>query len=316
MSYQTLEKMDFFSEGLSLLTGVIHVYSFSYCTSKHIDFSHSHNSYELYFQLTGTSEFLIGDEIAILNEKELLLVAPGTTHEEIFVPFNDFSYCSITFDWIYQPKQDSFYKEYVIDEKVIIENMLNHEFKIVKDSCGCLESIKEICNGIESKRMGEYIKLTNHVTNFFLAAAQSYSRVRSRKDFDEITDVGCSNKALKIASYIKEHLNEDITLHSVSEALSYSHRHIQRIIYNYFSVTFTDLLHDFRIGEAKKLLSETDYSIEILSQKVGYSDRRILCRHFKHCVGQTPAQYRGRLRQEAGKTAPNKGRTIYARNPI
>ncbi len=284
--------MEFFSEKLSVLTGQIHIRSFTYNTPGNIGFSHSHHSFEVYFQLSGTSIFKVADERFELQENELLIISPGVSHECLFVPFEDYSNLSITFDWLFQPERDTFYAEYVKDEKRVLENMLKHEFSKVSDSCGCRMAIDILCRNLESRRMGEFIKLQNLVTDFLISAAQSFSVVLRRSDFDEITDVGISNNAVKIASYIKQHHTEDISLQSVSEALSYSPRHIQRMILEYFNVTFTDLLHEYRIGTAKKLLFESDYSIEILSQKVGYSDRRSFCKHFKNRVGFTPSEYR------------------------
>ena len=303
MSFHILKKMEFFSEKLPILSGMFQIHNLTYFSSNHIGFCHSHNSYEIYFQLSGLSKFIIEEQTISIKEKDLLIISPGVRHELVYLPHENFSSLSINFDWIYQPANDPFYKEYVKDEKKIVEKMLDYKYAQVEDSCDCMNTIEKLCQDLKSRRMGEYIKLRNLVTDFLLSAAQSFSIVRSRKDFDEITDVGISNKAIKIAEYIKNHHTEDISLQSVSEALAYSSRHIQRIILEYYNVTFSDLLHEYRIGKAKRMLFESDWSIEILSQKVGYNTRKSLCKHFKNRVGLTPSEFRMKIKDQEKQLA-------------
>ena len=303
MPFRILKKLEFFSEKLSILSGMFQVYSLSYTSSAQIDFCHSHKSHEIYFQLSGTSDFIIEGEHISMKEKDLLIISPGVRHEIVYHPIEKYSSLNITFDWIHQPVNDPFYREYVKDEKIIIAKMLSYRYARIEDSCDCMDTIEKLCRDLQSRRMGEYIKMKNLITDFLLSAAQSFSVVKSRKDFDEITDLGISNKAIKIAEYIKEHHTEDINLQTLSEALSYSSRHIQRIILEYFNVNFTDLLHEYRIGRAKRMLYESDWSIEMLSQKVGYNTRESLCKHFKHKVGLTPSEFRIKVKNKEDQLA-------------
>lgn len=58
-----------------------------------------------------------------------------------------------------------------------------------------------------------------------------------------------------------------------------------------------------RIGGAKRLLAESDYSISQIAQTVGFSSQSYFSQSFKRVTGQTPAQYRRQSRKETVKEA-------------
>ena len=101
-----------------------------------------------------------------------------------------------------------------------------------------------------------------------------------------------TNKAIRINEYICSNFMHDITVQSVASALNYSPRHLQRIIMEYYSVSFSDLLIQYRLAMAKSLLGLSDYSIETVSEKCGFSSIRSFEKNFKERLGITPTAFR------------------------
>jgi transcriptional regulator GlxA family with amidase domain len=54
-------------------------------------------------------------------------------------------------------------------------------------------------------------------------------------------------------------------------------------------------LKNIRIGEAKKLLVETDMKVHEISKAVGYEHEKHFMKTFKNITGLTPSQYRKNL---------------------
>ncbi len=53
-----------------------------------------------------------------------------------------------------------------------------------------------------------------------------------------------------------------------------------------------------RVAYAKKILVETDESVEAIGAQIGYADRKQFYKEFKEKVGCTPKQYRENYRRQ------------------
>ncbi len=67
---------------------------------------------------------------------------------------------------------------------------------------------------------------------------------------------------------------------------------ISKVINLHFKKSFPQLLNEYRVEDSKRLLLETDASIKIVSQEVGFNSLPSFNRVFKDIVGQSPSSYR------------------------
>lgn len=58
--------------------------------------------------------------------------------------------------------------------------------------------------------------------------------------------------------------------------------------------TFREILLDCRMNISRRLLSDSDYNIVEIAQRIGYSDSAAFCRTFRKHVGMTPHSFRKR----------------------
>ena len=122
------------------------------------------------------------------------------------------------------------------------------------------------------------------------------------------------NLFLKLMLYLRKHTSEQITLPSdpITRALDYinsnyhlplslddvcraahiSKYHFCRKFKDALGITPMEYLLDTRIAAAKTLISSENISINIVSEKCGFSSFSYFCRIFKNYTGQTPSAYK------------------------
>lgn len=95
-----------------------------------------------------------------------------------------------------------------------------------------------------------------------------------------------------VIAYIEEHLNGNLDLETVADAVHYSKYHLHRI----FSETIGMTLHDYanrrQLTEAAKLLVFSDKPIIEIASICGYESQQSFTTAFKAMYKTAPAQYR------------------------
>ena len=91
-----------------------------------------------------------------------------------------------------------------------------------------------------------------------------------------------------ILAYIQEHYAEALSLGDVSEHLSISKNYVNVVIRACADMTFVQLL---RIDTACDLLKTRNYTINEVSEKVGFNSPRYFIQVFKRQMGVTPGQF-------------------------
>ena len=99
----------------------------------------------------------------------------------------------------------------------------------------------------------------------------------------------------QVIDFIKEHItNNKLSLEYIANELNISNSYIIKIIKNKTNMNFTDYVNQLRINLAIQLLlnDNIDYSIQEISEKVGYNSQHYFSRAFKKYTGLSPLQYK------------------------
>lgn len=96
----------------------------------------------------------------------------------------------------------------------------------------------------------------------------------------------------EILQYIETNCFEKLTLTELAERCFYSPAYFSRIFKEYFGRTLTEYIHEKRVSEAVRLLSETDMNIEAICNKIGYQDKKQFYKIFRKYIGTTPQSFR------------------------
>ncbi|WP_248926930.1 AraC family transcriptional regulator [Paenibacillus hamazuiensis] len=97
----------------------------------------------------------------------------------------------------------------------------------------------------------------------------------------------------EMRKYIEEnYANPDLSLAHLSDKFDVNAKYLSQLFKEQFGMKFVDFLVNLRMEEAKRLLLETDDSIQDIAEKVGYTHGISFGRTFKKIVGTTPGDYR------------------------
>lgn len=101
----------------------------------------------------------------------------------------------------------------------------------------------------------------------------------------------------QVKEYINDHFAEPIGLNQAAANIQRSPTYISRLFSQQTNSTFTHVLTDRRMAEAKRLLSDTALSVAEIAAKTGYPNVRYFYRVFLAQVGMTANDYRNLISQ-------------------
>jgi len=133
----------------------------------------------------------------------------------------------------------------------------------------------------------EYCKANAHVVG---------ALVEARKFSVEPGDL--VQRALLI---MKQKFREEIDLGHVAKAVCISPSRLAHLIKDMTGRSFTDNLRSIRMGEAHQLLASTDLKVHVVARTVGIEDAGYFHRLFKRLNGETPLEFRDRIRANRPK---------------
>jgi AraC-like DNA-binding protein/quercetin dioxygenase-like cupin family protein len=96
----------------------------------------------------------------------------------------------------------------------------------------------------------------------------------------------------EVFGFIEEHYEEPISLKEVARAVSLSPGHLTTVVGRKTGRTVLEWIHERRMAEARRILVETDLSVEEVGQTVGYGHPSYFVRSFRRAHGITPLRWR------------------------
>lgn len=95
--------------------------------------------------------------------------------------------------------------------------------------------------------------------------------------------------------YIDEHYHENLTLTEVADKIYVSRWHLSKVLNRQVGQSFTNVLNNRRIMEAKKLLQDSSLRIGDVAELVGFLDFAHFSRVFKKIEGISANEYRNKI---------------------
>lgn len=95
-----------------------------------------------------------------------------------------------------------------------------------------------------------------------------------------------------IEEYIRKHYMNDISMQDAARSINYSEAYFCKMFKQQFGQNFTAYLAEYRIEEAKKMLSQPNVSVKEVGTRVGYPDSNYFARVFRRMNGVSPSEYR------------------------
>ena len=103
------------------------------------------------------------------------------------------------------------------------------------------------------------------------------------------------NKLLVLFEKEKAYRKPELKITEVSQLLSTNRSYVSALINNEFSCSFNEFVNKYRIAEAKQMLANDvlkNYSLNYISETVGFGSLNTFIRVFKETEGITPGNFR------------------------
>lgn len=100
---------------------------------------------------------------------------------------------------------------------------------------------------------------------------------------------------MQLLSYLQTHFREPITLKDLTDCTNYSYYYVSKQLKQYFGLTFTQLLAEYRISFSQQMLEQRNCSIAEVAMQSGFGSIRSFNRVFHQITGMTPKQYQQSL---------------------
>jgi AraC-like DNA-binding protein len=263
--------------------------------SKTAEFPHQHPFYEIYYPLEASIQIKINNEVITLGKHELLFIHKHIEHCVLFSPNRNAPY--FVFIWDLLPVAAQLYRapgggREWDDLKQAMEQIEKQRFIHSAIPFDGHEIISAIKHEWGQKQLAWNSSIVFKMFDFLVKALRHTIKIR-------VTDqdlTGALNLGIAVSKYLHAHFTEPITLEDVAKYFNYSSRHVNRAYMKIFHTSIIRNLNLLRIEYAKRHLCYTDYSIDKISEIIGFSCSRTLYKLFKKYEGITISQFRERRR--------------------
>jgi len=96
----------------------------------------------------------------------------------------------------------------------------------------------------------------------------------------------------RATTFLEENLRDNLTREQVAKAVGISPSHFSRLVREKKGRTFTDLLNQYRIEHASKMLVRSSFTLAHIADETGFCDKSYFSKVFRRYKDMSPAQYR------------------------
>ncbi|MCI8995926.1 MAG: AraC family transcriptional regulator [Lachnospiraceae bacterium] len=257
-----------------------------------VEFPHSHpKEFEIYYVQEGTMEQVVNGELLSLSEGDFLILNQGITHGTLYKPNQKKSYFALVFSL--QKRSIPCYKDGMADMEALhlgafLDMMREKEVFVCRDTKNCQQYIRQMADEFCMQSWGWFYKLQLLYATFILNVISNFMPPIQTTPFDPTR-----NLPIEFTKYLHANYpNPDLSLQDVADYFYMSPRHINRLFKDFFGASLSKTLTQYRINYAKNYLIDTDFSVDEIAVKVGFSSASTLSRLFKEVEGITISEYR------------------------
>lgn len=255
---------------------------------------HVHDFLELVYTISGTVSHKIDGQSYVANHNTLLFIAPGQIHTFASQGPCEFVNILIKQDFIseYAVDGDTFYNlfRFFLSDP---DDKLSSDSQMVKFKGDDAYEIKNTINFMLStaeKKVPSYSMILNGYTRVLLTKMfnilneKNLDRNYPKSVFFEVFD--------SILDYIDKNYAEPISLSTLATRCYFSPSYISKEFKKISGMGFKEYLIEKRITETAKYLTQSDFSVEEIQSKVGFTDKTRFFKEFSRLYGCTPLEYR------------------------
>ena len=256
---------------------------------------HKHNFLELIYVISGSAVHYIDDTEYKVTKGDLLLIDTDQTHfhkSETGVLFADMVLLPefISENLYSTHTAIDIFAHYLYNSEQFSTNGLPRtpliRFK-GNDLIAADAIVNAMCDEILNRGSNYAEIVSSYLNILFYMIIRNIETTNSDRVMNDIRDI-----IPGIIDYIEKHASSQISMNEMAKKYFYSPAYFSRAFKKNFGVSFSAYVQSVRVQKVIELLDCTTLSVEEISEKIGYHDKRELNRAFKNVTGTTPGEYR------------------------
>lgn len=253
-------------------------------------FLHMHDCFEINYVFKGKCELTFLDEKRILTEGDYCILPPFTTHNMVLLTKESCIFPVLVKEDIFRQtfspltSTENLLSRFL---KNIIDNKSSPNYLLFKTNKS--SEIRDLMKRffLENFRYDHYVNQCNiHWLNLL-----SVNILRNYETYYQFSSYQSGPDYAPILRYIQSHY-KTTSLPELAKIFHYSVPHLSKVIKMTTGQNYTHLIKQLKMSEAIRYLEKTDYSIEKISEIVGYNSVDHFYRIFRAFQGLSPQQYR------------------------
>lgn len=251
---------------------------------------HHHNFYELCFVVSGTGEYIHGNEQFIIQENDVFISTPGIKHEIRLLKDSNGEYAENLYLVFYMieisPVNDSSthsMSEY--EEKTLTSFIKNRSIR--QKSCGHLLAYLDFLKSYMVTTKGSNYGIHNMIRSM---AFEGMFCLTELPDKQNLPDTRRESNFQLALMFIESNLNRKLLVGDIALHIFTSERNLHYMFKEYLNKTVNNYLNERKMTSAALYL-RMKYKVGDVGSLVGINDPAQFSRLFKKYYGMSPKKY-------------------------
>jgi len=254
---------------------------------------HFHPEVELVYIIKGSGQQFIGDNVHIFKSGDMMLLGSNLPHlwksdDNFFVDGSSgMRVEAIVIHFLPECFGKDFFS---LPENHALASLLERAQQGIRIKNETKEEVSRLAEKLLTAKGTNRLILLLEILNAI--ATSKHTRTVCNKGLIFENNPYESERLNNIYQYIVRNYSSNISLNEIARVAHMSPHAFCRYFKSRIKKTFSATLMEVRIGNACKLLAETDRSISDICYNCGYNNLSNFNRHFKAVTGRTPLQHR------------------------
>lgn len=253
---------------------------------------HVHSSYELHYISKGEGVLEADNRQYPIGPGTLFLTGPGIYHKQSASLTNPMSEFCINFEFkSYTSKEGKHI--YYLQEEVgeILSILKDNVFWFGQYEFDVDALFEELLEELLNRKFGRFILIQNLISEILIKTLRNFMKYQETK-YQIPLKITNDRRRLTVDRFFREQPVNNCNPESLARSLGVSVRQLNRIIQDYYGMTFKEKERTFRLERAKDLLCHTKLSISEIAKRTGFEENSYFCKIFKKQTQMTPTAYR------------------------
>ncbi|MFL0267475.1 AraC family transcriptional regulator [Candidatus Clostridium radicumherbarum] len=251
---------------------------------------HTHSFTELFYVVNGSGSFKIETNEFTVKENDLVIVNPHVAHTESSKDSNPLEYIVIGLDGL------SLMIDSTEDESREINSYSIYNYSRYKHEV--LSYMNNLLYEVQQKDQ-YYEAICQNLLEVLIFNVKR--RTKSNLVLSPTKDI--NKECAFIKNYIDVHYSSDLNLDNLASITHMNKYYLIHVFRKFMLTSPIDYLIEKRTTVSKFLLETTEYSMEQISEIVGFTSQSYFNQTFKKRVGMSPTKYRNLYNTKKNKNS-------------